>query len=438
MADDIGITIQAGNRQAWGGFGVSQVAYSGPDQDVYKLTPPDKLREMEDMIYRDLQVQVLRMWMGPGSDPTFYRTKVWPGAAERKVPHILVSPGTGEARPADAAAYGTQLGDWIKKARDGGLPITVTGINNEPSLNWVNDPRGWRTNDTIARILATRASLDGHELADVSIVAPEGANTDDWQLAHTKAMKADARAWAAVRGVASHSYSYSLTERHAQVVAGTGKEYWMTEASENGRENAGNDQLAYSTIARFLNDVNHYATHWIWFIGFYRSESDDDSRTKLINYQPATGQIEIWPKYHYLKHLINDLELGASFRHCTRDHVSTPNEQEMNRQQPYFSTINVAAALNPNGSWVIGLTAAAAHRVTISAPELVSSGPLDFHVRRTRLNSWDQADGTVTMTNGQVVVSLAARELVTLVSPAHKPPSQTTPNSPSLEKNTHL
>ena len=110
----------------------------------------------------------------------------------------------------------------------------------------------------------------------------------------------------------------------------------------------------------------------------------------------------------------------------------------MNRQQPYFSTINVAAALNPNGSWVIGLTAAAAHRVTISAPELVSSGPLDFHVRRTRLNSWDQADGTVTMTNGQVVVSLAARELVTLLSPAHKPPSQTTPNSPSLEKNTHL
>jgi hypothetical protein len=99
----------------------------------------------------------------------------------------------------------------------------------------------------------------------------------------------------------------------------------------------------------------------------------------------------------------------------------------MNRQQPYFSTINVAAALNPNGSWVIGLTGSAAHRVTITAPELAGSGPLDFQVRRTRLNRWDQDGGTVTMTHGQVVVSLTARELVTLVSAARPSPLKTVP-----------
>lgn len=75
-----------------------------------------------------------------------------------------------------------------------------------------------------------------------------------------------------------------------------------------------------------------------------------------FGFKPSTGQIEIWPKYHYLKHLIKDLEIGASFRHCTRDNGHTPNDQEMNRQQPYFSTISVAAAKNPNGSWVIGRT----------------------------------------------------------------------------------
>ena len=74
QADELGITIQPETRQTWGGFGVSQVAYSGRDQEVYELTPDDKLREMEDLIYRDLQVQVLRMWMGPGADPAFYRT----------------------------------------------------------------------------------------------------------------------------------------------------------------------------------------------------------------------------------------------------------------------------------------------------------------------------------------------------------------------------
>lgn len=70
----------------------------------------------------------------------------------------------------------------------------------------------------------------------------------------------------------------------------------MTEASENGQDSTSNDDLGYSTIARVLNDVNHYAAHGVWFIGFYRAETDIDSKTKLINYQPSSNSIQIWPK----------------------------------------------------------------------------------------------------------------------------------------------
>ena len=59
----------------------------------------------------------------------------------------------------------------------------------------------------------------------------------------------------------------------------------MTESSENGQENTGDGKLPYVTASRFLNDLNHGATHWVWFIGFYREGVEaKDGKTKLVNF----------------------------------------------------------------------------------------------------------------------------------------------------------
>jgi hypothetical protein len=73
------------------------------------------------------------------------------------------------------------------------------------------------------------------------------------------AVSSDTAAWAALRGISSHSYAYALTETHAQVVAGTGKECWVTEAGENGHDSMTNDALAYATVARLLQGRYHAA-----------------------------------------------------------------------------------------------------------------------------------------------------------------------------------
>jgi len=93
----------------------------------------------------------------------------------------------------------------------------------------------------------------------------------------------------------------------------------MTESSENGQENASNGNLPYVTASRFLNDLNHCGTHWVWFIGYYREATEaDDGKTKLVNFAPNTGTVTAWPKYHYLRHVLAAFADGTVLRHCTR------------------------------------------------------------------------------------------------------------------------
>jgi hypothetical protein len=121
----------------------------------------------------------------------------------------------------------------------------------------------------VAIVKRLRVELDARGLQAVKIIAPEYASSDGVFYEQVDALKNDAAAWQALGGVSSHSYNMAATDDIARRLGGSKgenlKEYWMTEASDNGPEEAGNSYRAASLAARFLNDMNHRVTHWIHF-----------------------------------------------------------------------------------------------------------------------------------------------------------------------------
>src|SRR5206468_4250255 len=109
---------------------------------------------------------------------------------------------------------------------------------------------------------------DRRGLRSVKIIAPEDASADGVLYDTLDALKADAAAWHALDGIASHSYNMAATEEAARRIAGGDKTYWMTEAGDNGPEAPGDAHRAASLASRFLSDMNHRVTHWVHFLGF--------------------------------------------------------------------------------------------------------------------------------------------------------------------------
>ena len=408
------VNVQSGERQTFKGFGVSQVAFPGPDRDVYTQTPAAKRNEMADLVYTSLGSTILRMWGGPSKDLAmlqFYRDRIIPEAKLKGVTTFLLAPGIGEHAPSDYNQYGIDLADYIKWAIDNGLEITTTGLNNEPSL-CTCDPKGWRFSGINTAVKALRNRLNLHGLSRIGIVAPEGANADNWLLDSFNSLKSDQQAWNSLQAVSSHSYSNATKEEHAQVAFQGGKEYWMTESSDNGTESETNAYHPYQTVARYLNDLNHGITHWIWFIGYYRNAANEgDGKTKLVNYDPATDKITAWPKYWYFKHINTVFPLGTVFRHST-----SPQAGEMNRNGSDISNINVAVAKRPDGKLAIAITSAIYQSVTLNIAELASTANVTFDVMKSAVGNYQQASGTVIAANGKVTIQMEANQLLTLVT----------------------
>jgi hypothetical protein len=428
VAQAVDVTVAGTPRQAFSGFGVSQIAYDGEQSQITNI--PTAIRaQMADMIYTDLNTRILRMWLGPGSSAgtrNFYRDVYAPEAAARGVTTHLMAPGIGEPRPAndDYAGYGRSVANYIKSLKDLAQPlrIDVTGMNNEPGMH--QDPQygGWSYAGINTTITTIRARLDELGCQSTKIVAPEGANADEWVLGSAQSMRADAATWEAILGIASHSYSMAALESIGQVALQGNREYWMTESSENGAESMQDSGMPYRVASRFVNDMNHGVTHWIYFIGYYSevNNSNSDTKTKLINYDPSTGQIQAWPKYYYLKHLLSDFTLGSRFRHCIR-----PAGQggEMNWSNS-DAGIYVATAQRTDNSWAVAVTSNGAKTVNLDITELHGSGTQSFAVKRSRLGQYAVSESAVAVVNGQVSIQMGTNELLTLTSNPPAPVNQ--------------
>ena len=422
---DYELTVQPGGRQALKSFGASQTNDS--------RIPMEARRQMTDLVYKDLGADVLRLWLGTGSGKSvdemkeaFCEEYVNNGTiqliqSEGNVSTLLLAPAMGHKQPGESIPeYSAKIAQFILEMKqEYGIMIKVTGVANEPGA--------WTAQQMSDAVKYLRPELDKRGLDYVKIIAPECASNDADLNKKLDALHHDAKAWNALFGISSHSYNMAATDE--QVKRTYGKDFWMTEASDNGNEYAGDENMASHAAARFLNDMNHSVTDWVWFIGYGYSNdvlTDKDNATKLIVYNQATSDIFIHLKYFYFKQMLAAFDTGAIFRR-----TMSGSEGDMAYTYGPKPAINAAAAKNPDGSWAIGIvndTGVPGHppltsypdsttfKMNVKIEELKGSGSLRFAVYRSSANHHNVSAGEIVVKNGRFSVVVAPKELVTLRS----------------------
>lgn len=470
QGEPVTITVQSGARQTFGGMGTSQNNYQSP----YNKLTPERRALLARLLFGDLRLKILRLWWdvptfapssGPRNPAPFAEAYVTSGiiadARAQGVTTLLLAPDhvPSELRedpakpdsPIKASATQTYAGliaEFIQLLRDKyKVQINVTGIANEPP---------WFTPQTMVdTVRALRAELDKRGLQRVGIVATEQPNNDDVTDKFLAALKADAGAWASLTGIATHSYSMAARETEAGFVAGANgrnsREFWITESGGGvglpTSEPPSDARQAASMSSRFLNDMNHRVTHWVWFLGaeeITKWPEDYDNVQRLIEYQPLREGDWYLPllKYYYFKRLSQTFDAGAVFRSS-----QSSLEGDMAWTYGRKPRLTAAAARNPDGTWAIALSnytsdafafpnmtqfdrdntgqAARTFAVTLRVPELANAGSVAFRVHRNSAALHDVEESVVTMRNGVVTIpDVSPLQLVTLRAPLVRQPGK--------------
>ncbi len=453
------VTVQAGARQTFGGFGTSLINWQG---DYQRLTP-DERKTLSGKLWHDLKFRHLRLWCNldryaaePGKRDLseFRRWYVDSGiiadAKKLGVTTLLLAPDgvpsyMKEKSPQGSSNshlklkdgmeddYARLIADFIAQLqREANIAIDVTGIQNEP-----NDEDRFLPAQIVRVVKTLRHELDARNLNKISIIAPENASVDGIFYEQLDALHNDGEAWNALRGVASHSYNMAATPDAAK--RAFGKEYWMTEASDNGPEEPGDAVRASSLASRVLNDLNHGVTHWIHFVGFENPDPRDNA-TRILKYTVQPLQITTFQKFYYYAQLARAFDVGSVLRHSL-----SASEGEMTWTYGKKPHLYAACALNPDDSWSVALSnftdttfradsatgkfdidqgggAARLLNVTLHIEELKQSGDVPFMVTRSSRLGESGKPQRIVFHNGEATVPVAPLELVTIRSaPLRKP-----------------
>jgi len=450
------ITVEPGARQTFGGFGASGLNFG---REYQTLTPAQR-QTLSGRLWHDLRFKTLRLWFNtdqyaptPGAHDLsqFWGCYVDSGmiadARKNGVTTLLLAPDnlppymaeksaqgsadTGMAlKETEVEPYADLLADFLRRLRqETGIVPDVTGVQNEP-----NDRERFTPAQIVRVVKRLRADLDAQGMARVQIIAPEQANADAGLAETARALRADPAAWQALAGLASHSYNNATTPQSAALVAGTGKSYWMTEASDNGPETPGDALRAASLASRFLNDMNHRVTHWIHFVGFEVPDPHDNA-TRILAYTPKPFAMTTFQKYYYYRQLSRTFYVGAVFRHS-----QSGLDGDMTWTYGKKPHLSAGAARNPDGTWGIGLSnftsptfqnaddekdfalhnsgyPAQTFAVTVRVPELARVKAVRFAVRRSNSGVNDVPAGVAVMRAGVVTIpDVRPLDLVTLRS----------------------
>ncbi len=414
------------------------------------------------MMWRDLRFNTLRLWLNtdeyrptPGAhDLSHFRTMyvdsgLIKDARANGVTTLLLAPDKlppymsegNNIKDDQVEPYAALIADFLAQLqKETGITLGVTGIQNEPN-NANNGPGIFSAPQLVRAVKALRVELDKRGLQSVKIIAPETGSPDNVHNTFMNALQADPQAWKSLAGAASHSYNMAANSDAERYVAGANgrnsKEYWMTEASDNGPENPGDIRRAVSLSARFLNDANHRVTNWIHFLGFDINDPGDNA-TRIIAYTVNPAKITVFKKYYAYQQLAQAFDVGTVFRNST-----SSIDGDMTWTFGLKPRVISSTARNPDGSWSIGLTNYTAdsfsgvqggdetwnreqgghspaqnYSVTIRVDELKNRPAVPFTVVRTNAAKSNAKSETVVMRGGQVTVPIASQELVTLRSTA--------------------
>ena len=457
---NITVSVAAGGRQKFAGFGAS-IGNWGSD---YQKLPVQQRAMLSKMMWRDLRFNTLRLWLNTdeyaatpgGHDPSHFRAMyvdsgLIKDARANGVTTLLLAPDKlppymsegNNIKDDQVENYATLLADFLAQLqKENGITLTATGIQNEPN-NANNGPGIFSAPQMVRAVKALRAELDKRGLQSVKIIAPETGSPDNVHNAFMDALRADPQAWKSIAGASTHSYNMAANNDSERYVAGANgqnaKEYWMTEASDNGPEKPDDIRRAVSLSARFLNDVNHRVTQWDHFLGFDLDDPGDNA-TRIIAYTLNPPKMTVFKKYYAYQQLAQAFDVGAAFRDST-----SSLDGDMTWTFGLKPRVISATAQNPNGSWSIGLanytadsfsgvqggddtwnreqgghSPAQKFAVTIRVDELKNRPTVPFSVARTNAAKSNVGGETVVMHNGEVSIPVASQEVVTLRSAALK------------------
>ncbi|MBR0703703.1 hypothetical protein JQ599_27620 [Bradyrhizobium diazoefficiens] len=262
---------------------------------------------------------------------------------------ILLAPGRHESIPREGMeTYGEKIADFIRDLQnEEGLAVYCTGVANEPE--------GFTSQQMVAAVVALRRKLDRLGLMRIGIVAPESASASHISAAFVRDLQANKEAWSGLRAISTHSYNMAADDVMAGLAAD--KEYWITEVgpcfSEDPLvdEEPGDDRDAITVAGRFLADMNHRATHWIWFIGVgaWPTFPNGGGGSALVR-PDGKGDVKVLLKYFYLKHLLTAFDRGAIFYPC-KSSIGGSMTWGYGPKPP----VTAAAAVNPDGTWTVGI-----------------------------------------------------------------------------------
>ncbi|MGB3652520.1 MAG: hypothetical protein WBA41_15055 [Rivularia sp. (in: cyanobacteria)] len=445
----ITITVKQDPRQTFSGLGVSQTLGSGYKYSELTQSQKDLLSKL---VWKDAKFKILRLWFNPNKYApvpgkqdssqfvqSFIKSGLISDALARGCTTLLLAPNRipeymgpkkGYIYDREIKKYAALLANFILQIKqEYGVEIHATGVLNEPNDKPIKLSKSqW---PTMIKIL--RRELNNRGLKNVKIIAPEFANADSHAVKFIKTIKEDSQAWDSLAAISTHSYNMAAIKPVSDLIQGTDKEYWQTEAGTTGPEAPGNALNAASGASRFLNDMNHKVTHWIWFIGYHYADPKDDA-TRLIRYSGNRFSYDILQKYYYFLQLSQTFDVGAVFRKSV-----SSLEGEMNWTYGKKPQITVASAKNPDGSWGIALSnytsdrfiapsasewtktqkgsKAATFKVTVFVKELERAGNIKMKVYRSNSNVNNVYVGNLVMHNGKVTIpKIKSLDLITLRS----------------------
>jgi O-glycosyl hydrolase len=485
---DITITVDPQPRQTFKGLGTS--AWGGGD---YMQLNPGQRAKLNALVWGDARFNTMRLWFhlkayapAPGQrnfknalsddDAALVRDALAAGARHVVLgpcdpPDYLLQrlpgeeqdgkmvPGAPHIKADQLTGHAAIIADFIHDLQEKGhITVEATGVQNEP--NDINDCQ-FTPGEMVQSVKLLRAALDSRGLSQVRIIAPETVGCGGtWLWINNKvtlvnnvtpqtagnalayamvdALKADDTAWKALGGIATHSYDGGATDRMADTIVGTDKDYWMTEFCVGGPEDPGDFFRGSVEAAAFLSDMNHRVNYWIHFIG-YLSDDPHDNGTRLMAYYNGNVADDKWLKifepYYYLKQLGQAFDPGAIFRQSM-----SSLDGEMIWSRDKVPRLVAAAAQNPDGSWSMGILnytsdhfphdnwfdsslsgeAGRNFTVTIKVGELARAGELTFGVHRIGPQITDSTQESATMSNGELTITVHPFELVTLRSAGQK------------------
>ena len=435
----VDVTVGDTAKQSFMGFGASQPM----DQDrLFSVYGAPKVTALSNAVYRDLGMDWIRLWVHAELADTlavmkaeFYAGYIDNGylniIKSSGATNIILAPTVGESAPTQTmAAYAQKVAQFILDIyTERGVRVDVTGIANEP--------QGFTPTQLSDAARLLRAELNSRGLTSVSIIGPESASADDTAVNAINGIKSNPTSWAALLGVATHSYNMGACFIIEDTIVGTGKQYWMTEAGQclplSYDEQPGNTPEASSVAARFLSDMNNAVTHWMWFIGIghYDSHPNNDSGQYLARPNDTTGGIKYNSEYYYLKQLRAAFNIGAVFHEAIDPTGPRKYEQRMTWSYGAKPAITVAMAKNPTGFWGIGIVNTTGitnngkyamfcqgknYQTAIKVPTDALGKVFQVYRSRSDGLGYDMAERLTPNKYGRLIVTVAPCELVTLLS----------------------